>query len=110
MIQESQQQFMRLLGVTENQKGEKVIRVALVSEIVDSYSTIINPKGCVSPLESVPVDYNHNRISTGAYMTDAGYTDIDIPDGHGGTKTVSAKMVDVHVPKVAIVYRDWETT
>ena len=51
--------YMRLLNISEK-KDKKIITVALVSSIVDNYETIIKPDGLLSPLESVPVDYNHN--------------------------------------------------
>jgi hypothetical protein len=78
-------------------KNKLTVRAAIVSEIVDSYETVIPPRGLISPLESVPVDYNHNFISTGAKIKDAGFTDISIPDGNGGEKEVEARVVDIEV-------------
>jgi hypothetical protein len=89
---------LRLLNIREDQ-DKRIIRVAIVSEEVDSYDTVINPDGLVSPLESVPVDYNHNRVSTGAKIKDAGYEMIEVPDGNGGKKKTKSRVVEVEVYK-----------
>ncbi len=90
----------RILNFRET-TDEKILEIGLVSSIVDSYETVIVPTGCLSPLESVPVDYNHNRISTGSTMVDLGIRQINIPDGLGGSVAVDVKIVEVHVPKTA---------
>ena len=91
--------FLRLLDYQEKEE-KKVITVAIVSEREDSYRTIITPDGCLSPMESVPVDYNHNFISTGAWLKDIGVQDIDI-SLNGQIKKIKARVVEVHVPSTA---------
>ena len=89
----------RVLSVREAE-DQKIITVGIVSERVDSYRTVIAPDGCISPLKSVPVDFNHNRIATGASLVDKGVQDIEI-ELNGKTQTIKSRVVDVIVPKNA---------
>jgi hypothetical protein len=98
-------QNWRVLNIRATSK-EKIIEVGIVSERVDSYKTVIEPNGLVSDLKSVPVDYNHNRISTGAYLEDLGVQEIEIEVG-GKKETIRSRVVEIHVPQTA---RMWDKT
>jgi hypothetical protein len=94
---------IRFLNTREDKK-DKIIRVALVSDIVDSYDTIIEPTGCKSPIDSVPVDYMHNRISTECTMENDKIETIKIRNAGGEEIEIEALCVDVRVPQNARKY------
>lgn len=91
-------------------KGGKTLRMAMVSEIVDSYRTIIPPNGCVTPLSSVGVDLMHSRVATECQLIDVGIGQVEVPtnkvgeDGQVVTEFIEARVVDVFVPENA---REW---
>jgi hypothetical protein len=80
---------------------DRLIRVALVSDKEDTYETVLVPEGCTSPIESVPVDYMHNRISTECNLESSKIEDIDIETATGEQIRVSALTATVRVPKTA---------
>ena len=86
--------------------ADRLIRVALVSDIVDSYQTVFHVRGCVSPLESVPIDWLHNRVATECAFEPGSEAieTIEVPDGSGGTIEAEAKVADIRVPQSA---RKW---
>lgn len=92
------QAHLRLLDLRAT-KEKKIITVGIVSEREDSYRTIILPDGCLTPMQSVLVDYNHNRISTGARIVDKGVQEIKV-EINGVPKSIRSRVVDVEV------YRD----
>jgi hypothetical protein len=55
------------LRVFTDQK-KRVLTVALVTERLDRFNTIINPEGCITDFRNVTVDFRHSRISTGARL------------------------------------------
>jgi hypothetical protein len=86
---------IRLLRYTE-ERDKKIITVGIVSERVDSYKTVIVPDGCTTPMEAVVVDYNHNRISTGAKVFDKGVQDVTIIL-NGNPEIIKSRVVEIHV-------------
>ena len=84
-------------------QDEKIITMGMVSTITDSFKTILVPTGCTSPLESVPVDYNHNCFSTGCYLVDLGIQRKTISIIKDVSETEQdIRMVEIHVPETAL--------
>lgn len=94
----------RMYKVREADEGDdKIVTVALVSDIVDSYQTVLHPKGNISPLQSVPIDFMHNRVSTECEFVVGSerFENVTIPDGKGGEVEVEALVADIRVPNTA---------
>lgn len=89
---------------TRSEDKDKIVRVALVTDIEDSYETIIDPKGCLSPIESTPVDYLHNRIATECKMENPATEKISVETASGEVIEAEALLTDVRVPPNAKKY------
>ena len=82
-------------------KNKRVLTVGMLSNRIDSYNTIIVPDGNQTPLEGVVVDYNHNRISTGAkIIKDLGVQEMTIQI-NGKDETIESRIVEIEVPDTA---------
>lgn len=88
---------LQLLRVDES-VGKKVITVGIVSDRTDSYNTVIKPDGLITPAESILIDYNHNRISTGAKVVDKGVQKVNITIG-GVKQEIESRVFEIHVLK-----------
>ena len=88
-IQINLDQCLRLFSDTK----KRVITVALVTERIDKYNTIINPEGCVTDFRNVVVDFRHSRISTGARLTNKRVENVTLDTG----EIVRALLGDIEV-------------
>jgi len=76
-----------------NDTKKRVLTVALVTERLDRYNTIINPEGCITDFRNVIVDFRHSRISTGARLTNKRIGEVTLDTG----ETVRALIGDLEV-------------
>ncbi|MFX1499331.1 MAG: hypothetical protein ACFFDH_00040 [Promethearchaeota archaeon] len=95
-------QFIRLLRSIDKE-DELIRKFAIVSELEDSFNTIIPPDGLIHPVENVPVDYNHERKATGAYLVDLGVQDVEV-EINGEKRNIKSRVVEVHIPKSAKIW------
>ena len=97
-------QIRKLTGsVLTTRKKEKSVymQIGIVSDQKDSYGTIIDPDGLATDLRNVPVDFNHERVATGAeIINDLGIRNVEI-EVKGEKKDVKMRVVEIKVPENA---------
>lgn len=75
--------------------GGLIVTVALVTDRVDRYNTVIEPSGCMTDFRNVMVDHNHNFVPTGAKLTNKRIENVTLDDG----EVVEALVGDILVEK-----------
>jgi hypothetical protein len=86
--------FLRYL---ESRTNERVLEVVLVYDGVDRFDTVIEPRGMKTDPSIVIVDYNHKRVSTGAYLKNVRVeTDYKIQNG---SVLKEALVGEIHIPE-----------
>jgi len=78
-------------------------KAVLVSNNIDRFETVIEPKGYIGRIDNVPVDVNHSRQHSGAYLSNIQVEkDLVIPWMNGETKTLKSALTGIFVvPKTA---------
>jgi len=86
--------FLRYL---ESRTNERVLEVVLVYDGVDRFDTVIEPRGMKTDPSIVIVDYNHKRVSTGAFLRNVRVeTNYKIQNGD---VLKEALVGDIHIPE-----------
>lgn len=87
--------------------GDELTRdVVIVYNGVDRWNTIIDPKGLRTDTSTVTVDYNHNRLHTGAYLDNFRVeSQLEVPGVDGEPIVLNDVLIaTMHIPKTAQMY------
>jgi len=95
---EKRDYFVRFIQYRASEK-KRVLTVAIVSDRVDRYNTIIEPEGCMTDFSNVMIDYNHNNYDCGCKLINRRIESIDLDNGD----RVKALVGDIEIYETSML-------